>query len=123
MNAKTIFVFLFASFLLSSRASGMVNLTEFFPFGPSAGDLEVSRGDETNSPEVHLHTPFPFFDELHSTLWINANGGISFLKPIDKYVPFCGAPTKNDHRIIMPFWFVSIKFYYWNFSGILNKSS
>ncbi|KAI1716123.1 nidogen-like domain-containing protein [Ditylenchus destructor] len=80
-----------------------VPLDRFFPYGTTHGDTDMERGDDTGSPALQLSVPFPFFDTLYSTLWVNVNGAISFAKQISTYTPVC-APVEREYSSIAPFW-------------------
>ncbi|KAI1707224.1 nidogen-like domain-containing protein [Ditylenchus destructor] len=93
-------IFLIALFPTSSSG---ISLDRFLPYGTTHGDTEMERGDDTGSPALQLSVPFPFFDTLYSTLWVNVNGAISFAKQISKYTPVCG-PVEREYSSIAPFW-------------------
>ena len=43
----------------------------FYPFGVSAGDVQLPRVDDGSSPALLLSTPFQFFETSESTLYVS----------------------------------------------------
>ncbi len=97
------------------------------PYGPSSGDILLSKNDDGSYGPIRLGLKFTFFNKLYSIIYINTNGVISFLSPIYK-----NNPTKNypiSTPLISPFWsdintFVGGQIYYREsfFSCDLNQA-
>lgn len=67
-----------------------VALEDLFPFGQSNGDAVINLANiDGSSPPVNLGIAFPLFDYLHDVLWVNVNGGISFIRTISDYQAIC----------------------------------
>ena len=43
----------------------------FYPFGPDFGDGTVPVNDDGGSGELSISIPFPYFDNLHSSLYVS----------------------------------------------------
>ena len=48
-----------------------IPLENFYPFGTTAGDIEVPRNDDGSSPRITLEISFPFFDEEHESVYVS----------------------------------------------------
>ena len=49
-----------------------IPLADFYPFGSENDDTAVRRDfEDGSSPRITLSTPFPFFNEGHSTLYVS----------------------------------------------------
>ena len=48
-----------------------IPLGEFYPFGFAVSDLRNNVTDDGSSSTISLNTPFPFFDEEYSTLFVS----------------------------------------------------
>jgi len=97
----------FSLFLLQtiSFVNAQLPIEQFLPFGHQFSDAELERADDANSSAIKLDVPFPFFDQLHDRLWINTNGIITFLKPLEKDdFPDCAANLPQKFQGIAPFW-------------------
>uniref|UniRef100_A0A914XID4 NIDO domain-containing protein n=1 Tax=Plectus sambesii TaxID=2011161 RepID=A0A914XID4_9BILA len=86
-----------------SSCLAAVPLSQFFPYGSDAGDVFVPRSDDGSSAQVAISTPFYFFNNTHTNLWVNVNGAISFNAQISTYTPVCG-PVTAAYRMIAPYW-------------------
>jgi alpha-tectorin len=93
----------FLATLIPQDVQSIVDIQGFFPFGTANGDQYLAPGDDTTSPEQPLSVPFSFFNQSHSSLWVNVNGAISFLAPISTYTPSC-KPVPRDYSMVSPFW-------------------
>ena len=47
-----------------------IPLANFYTFGTAAGDFSLGANDDGSSPAISLNVPFPFFDTLHSTVYV-----------------------------------------------------
>ena len=63
-------LFSISTLLLLQRAVS-IPLSEFFPFGTEAGDAELPSNDDGSSPAITLSTPFPFFAETETDLYVS----------------------------------------------------
>ena len=50
-----------------------LQLDEFYPFGESAGDSELERGDDEAYGPLRLDHPFPYFDTDERNLYVSCN--------------------------------------------------
>ena len=48
-----------------------IQLDEFYPFGESAGDSELERGDDEAYGPLRLDHPFPYFDTDERNLYVS----------------------------------------------------
>ena len=48
-----------------------IPLADFYPFGSGSNDIAVATTNDGSSPRISLSTPFPFFNEDHSTLYVS----------------------------------------------------
>ncbi|XP_048460745.1 sushi, nidogen and EGF-like domain-containing protein 1 [Rhincodon typus] len=83
--------------------SGLVPLSDFYPFGLEHGDSVNAKVDDGGSGLVEISLGFPFFGEKHSGLYVNNNGIISFLKEVSQFTPVA-FPISNDRRVVAAFW-------------------
>ncbi|XP_013384885.1 protein mesh [Lingula anatina] len=74
-----------------------------FDSGPSVGDSSLRPNDDLFSEEIQLQTKFPYFDRLFSSLFVNTNGAVSFLRGVRQFVPD-PFPLNGTLRIVSPFW-------------------
>ena len=49
-----------------------IPLANFYTFGGAAGDASLRPNDDDSSPAISLNVPFPFFDILHSTVYVRS---------------------------------------------------
>lgn len=101
---STLFIFL----MIYAKSNAMVQLQDFFPYGPSNGDtsmydVNTTNLDDGSSPSITLSHAFQFFGHSHNSLWVNINGGVSFNSPISQYTPDCN-PLSTSSSMISPFW-------------------
>ena len=47
-----------------------IPLAGFYTFGRTAGDASLRPNDDGSSPAISLNVSFPFFDMLHSTVYV-----------------------------------------------------
>ena len=47
-----------------------IPLASFYRFGRTAGDASLRPNDDGSSPAISLNVSFPFFDMLHSTVYV-----------------------------------------------------
>ncbi|CAH1793172.1 unnamed protein product [Owenia fusiformis] len=57
----------------------------FYPYGPSSNDTALEQSDDTSSNEIHLETEIVFFDDVHSSIFVNLNGHLSFETELPGY--------------------------------------
>jgi len=73
-----------------------------YPFGTVSGDFLLPKYDDNFEGPIELGVSFPFFKNVFSEIYINTNGYVSFLSPINKNL----LPKQNPISIplISPFW-------------------
>ena len=73
-----------------------------YPYGSGLCDYLVPKNDDGSEGPIDLSVPFPFFNKVYSTIFINTNGFLSFLSPSNKQY----SPQKYPISIplISPFW-------------------
>ena len=96
-------VFVLFLFPHISFITAEVVLEDFFPFGISAGDTQLTTDDDASSPEINLGISFPFVGNQETRLWVNTNGDITFAGSYVSFAPECIA-LGIDSRMIIPFW-------------------
>ena len=57
--------------LLLLRGASGIPLSEFYPFGSSAGDTLLPENDDGSSPMITLSGSFPFFGSQHTDLYVS----------------------------------------------------
>ena len=100
---KTLKFSLFLYLLAVHLAYGYVSLSDFFPYGPSNGDTNMTRSDDNSSSTITPSINFPFFGTNYSAFWVNVNGGISFRTPISTFTPSCEL-LNATYAMVAPFW-------------------
>ncbi|KAI8498222.1 hypothetical protein Bbelb_241660 [Branchiostoma belcheri] len=71
-------VCLIGSLTLTSAQITPVSSAAFYPYGPGTGDILDPPIDDGTSGAQSLSTPYPFFGNTYSSLYVNTNGDISF---------------------------------------------
>jgi len=90
------------SLALLATAYANVQLSDFFPYGPAAGDLRVPTADDNFVNITMLPgNAFYFFQNSYTDFFLNNNGGVSFLRGAPEFTPTCG-PLNTP--MIMPYW-------------------
>ena len=82
---------------------GAVELSNFLPYGLSAGDTRVPTGDDNSAGPISFRLPFPFFEKRETIAFVNTNGAVSFGRAINQFTPTCG-PMDDMSRMVAPFW-------------------
>jgi sushi domain-containing protein 2 len=72
--------------LLLSHVTGL-NIENFIPFGNQTGDASLFPNDDSFAGPINISTPFRFFDNVYTSLFVNTNGLISFVRGVSEYVP------------------------------------
>ena len=49
-----------------------IPLANFYTFGEAAEDASLLPNDDGSSPPISLNVSFPFFDILHSTVYVRS---------------------------------------------------
>ncbi|XP_063969190.1 protein mesh-like [Lytechinus pictus] len=75
----------------------------FFPFGSSEVDESLPANDDGSTAELPIAVVFPFFDQDHTSLFVNNNGVISFLSSVSQYTPD-PFPLGDGRPLLTPFW-------------------
>lgn len=78
-------------------------LSGFYPYGSNTRDARAPTNDDGSTGRIPITIPFPFFDEIQSSLFVNTNGVISFSKEVSTFTPN-SFPLGNDWRMVAPFW-------------------
>jgi len=73
-----------------------------YPYGTGMCDTLVPKNDDGSIGPIDLGVPFPFFDKVYSTFYINTNGFLSFLSSNSKNFPSKKYPISIP--LISPFW-------------------
>ncbi|XP_043926270.1 sushi, nidogen and EGF-like domain-containing protein 1 [Protopterus annectens] len=87
----------------SGGADAIVPLTDFYPFGTEHGDSTTPKQDDGGSGPLEISVKFPFFGDRHSSLYVNNNGILSFLREVSQFTPVA-FPIANDRRVVAAFW-------------------
>ncbi|XP_013419175.1 sushi domain-containing protein 2 [Lingula anatina] len=93
-----LYLFWILSLIAAVQGSGIL-----YPYGLAEGDATVPVSDDGGTGEIALAAGFPFFDQVHSSLYVNSNGAISFLVSVTQFTPD-PFPLDSNRRIIAPFW-------------------
>ena len=74
-----------------------------YSFGPNSGDISLAKNDDGSYGPIRLNFKLRFFNKVYSKLYVNTNGLISFLSPINKNYPLNNyIPISTP--FISPFW-------------------
>lgn len=86
---------------LISPTSGQVPISNFYPYGSSAGDSQLAREDD-DSVSIPIHYNFQFFNFNYREVYISTNGQINFGEGDSMYepIPF----PLNGSRSIASYW-------------------
>ena len=82
---------------------GSVPLSDLFPYGPSADDSSMGLFNDSADP-LHLPYQFPYFDNLHSQIWIMNNGLFSFSEPTDHFFSPQPFSSFNGSSFVAGYW-------------------
>ncbi|XP_071950933.1 sushi, nidogen and EGF-like domain-containing protein 1 [Antedon mediterranea] len=75
-----------------------------FPYGVDFNDEIGPVNDDASSGRINILTFFPFYDELHESLFVNTNGIISFDEQEETFTSKPFPLTDDDTSLIAPFW-------------------
>jgi WD40 repeat protein len=99
-------------FILSVLACVIINTLQcviavqpdiLYPFGPDSSDISLPKIDDASYGPIRLNFKLRFFNKVYSKLYVNTNGIISFLSPINKNLPLNNyIPISTP--FISPFW-------------------
>jgi len=81
----TIYIIFVVSFYLPQVE--LRNSSNFYSFGTAFGDTLLPKNDDGSFGPVKLGVSLPFFGNVYSNLFVNTNGVISFLFPINSSKP------------------------------------
>ena len=81
----SIYVIFVVSFYLPQVE--LQNSSNFYSFGTAFGDTLLPKNDDGSFGPVKLGVNIPFFGNIYSNLFVNTNGVISFLFPINSSKP------------------------------------
>ncbi|CAK9292473.1 unnamed protein product [Gordionus sp. m RMFG-2023] len=101
---KEFIVILFLLILSNYFSNFIIHAVKIYPYGPDKGDEVLDKGDDRSSREIKSSVPFPFFDKIYRTLFVNTNGIISFSKPVIQYTPQPFPLKKSSLSVIAPYW-------------------
>ncbi|MEM9073259.1 MAG: nidogen-like domain-containing protein [Myxococcota bacterium] len=95
-----------AAVLVCSFASAQVPLIDGLGGTAGFGADCLGRNDDGSSREISLTSVFPtgiqFFDEVHTSMFVNTNGNITFSDDLASFTP--EAFPVADRPMIAPFW-------------------
>ena len=101
---KTLALFFFL--FLPETVLGQASLLSGFGGNQDFGENVVPRGDDNSSSQIDLSDIFPaglnFFGTVHTSMWINTNGNLSFHRALSSYTP--SAFPVSAQPIIAPWW-------------------
>ncbi|XP_013419198.1 sushi domain-containing protein 2 [Lingula anatina] len=97
----TIVIFLLFYWRRSLTSAQTTNI--LYPYGTNNGDATAPVNDDGSTSAITLSTGFPYFDQLHTRLYVNTNGALSFLGTVSTYTPQA-FPLDSNRRLIAPFW-------------------
>ncbi|CAF1158121.1 unnamed protein product [Didymodactylos carnosus] len=80
-----------------------IQLSDFFPYGPSAGDITMHPNDDHSDGPFNLPSIFPYFNNNHRHIYVGNNGLFAFLEQINQYIPD-PFPLNDSRRLITGFW-------------------
>ncbi|XP_075462346.1 alpha-tectorin-like [Ascaphus truei] len=87
MKSWTRFIFLLLA-LPSARCFDYTTAGPvLYPFGPTHNDQTTTIDDDGGTDRIVIKYSFKFFGEIHKSLFVNNNGGISFSEPVTQYTP------------------------------------
>ena len=96
---------LLLTLVLASTASAQVELIDGFG-GPAGYGSTLARNDDEFHGPIDLTPAFPvgvnFFDRVHTTVWLNNNGNITFAGGVSWYTALAFPASPNP--MIAPFW-------------------
>ncbi|XP_051524017.1 uncharacterized protein LOC127423605 [Myxocyprinus asiaticus] len=75
----------------------------FYPFGSTAGDTEVYVNGDEASQSVVLSSPFMFFGQTFSQIFVNNNGLLTFMNSLPEANPYT-FPASRSEAFIAPLW-------------------
>ncbi|XP_078658658.1 uncharacterized protein LOC144904005 [Branchiostoma floridae x Branchiostoma belcheri] len=61
--------------------------SDFYPFGPSAGDTANPKTDDGGSSRQSLPSGFRYFGSVYNYFWVNNNGLVSFEGQVSQFTP------------------------------------
>lgn len=70
MFSQTLTVVALFSVMLSTTITGYP-LSQFYPFGLSAGDSNLPSNDDRSTSSIHISVPFPFFGQSYSSIYVS----------------------------------------------------
>ncbi|XP_077865051.1 uncharacterized protein LOC144350857 [Saccoglossus kowalevskii] len=79
------------------------NYKLMYPYGPKFDDKANVINDDGSSGEIPLSISFPFYGTSHTSLWVNTNGDISFIKEVSEFTPL-PFPLGDDWLLVTPYW-------------------
>ncbi|CAF1422405.1 unnamed protein product, partial [Didymodactylos carnosus] len=96
------YLFVLIVFCSTSNTIAM-QLSDFFPYGPSAGDITMHPNDDQSDGPFNLPSIFPYFNNNHRHIYVGNNGLFAFLEQINQYTPD-PFPLNDSRRLITGFW-------------------
>ncbi|XP_066520069.1 mucin-22-like [Hoplias malabaricus] len=75
----------------------------FYPFGSEAVDNINPISDDGSSPAISLQSPFHFFGNTCSEIYVNNNGYLTFDQPLSTWVPV-NFTAYGGRDVIAPLW-------------------
>nr|XP_034326973.1 uncharacterized protein LOC105329357 isoform X6 [Crassostrea gigas] len=102
MYFLSLFVVASSSIMLSIKVFGYP-LSQFYPFGLTAGDSSLPANDDGSTSSIPISVPFPFFGPSFSFIYVNNNGDVTFESSLRQYTAQA-FPINGSHKMIAPFW-------------------
>ena len=79
-------IIILVAFLFVNEIKSL-QIVDFIPFGPSAGDATLFKNDDGFAGPIRISVAFPFFSKVYTSLFVNTNGLISFERGVRQYTP------------------------------------
>uniref|UniRef100_K1PT21 Sushi, nidogen and EGF-like domain-containing protein 1 n=1 Tax=Magallana gigas TaxID=29159 RepID=K1PT21_MAGGI len=78
-------------------------LSQFYPFGLTAGDSSLPGNDDGSTSSILISVPFPFFGPSYRFIFVNNNGDVTFDTELTQYTAQA-FPINGSHKMIAAFW-------------------
>lgn len=62
--------------MLSTSITGFP-LSQFYPYGSTAGDNNLPANDDGSTPSINVSVPFPFFGQSYSSIYVSISCTVS----------------------------------------------
>eukprot|EP00105_Crassostrea_gigas_P046428 XP_019930576.1 PREDICTED: sushi, nidogen and EGF-like domain-containing protein 1 [Crassostrea gigas] len=102
MYFLSLFVVASSYIMLSIKVFGYP-LSQFYPFGLTAGDSSLPGNDDGSTSSILISVPFPFFGPSYRFIFVNNNGDVTFDTELTQYTAQA-FPINGSHKMIAAFW-------------------